>query len=567
MTTPPPNQSDFLPLTETSWDLAAEQSLWRDICYNSFFWFCDYALGYGRPDFLWWTPRVHQPFCDWFESHVLAWEADRKTGSGQQRALMVIVHREFGKTMIITKAGQLWMHLRNPDLSSYIGSSTVTRAQFFFSPLKAILQGNDPDSRFSWLYGDWYDPSRTWTSFEIVHGARKNLARTEPSMGTWGVETGLTGFHPDVGFLDDPVDYEKMGTDSLWLGKVNTHLASLSPVFRSDSLFVYTGTRYHDSDPIGESLRNAGAATITGMPMRGVVPRENGKWHVYFRSARDENGTPTYPENWSEQRLREYEEQNPLQYAAQLLNDPNTGRHVPIVAEQIDMLWVDPRDVPKNLKISIHIDTAFKTKESVARGDESVIIVCGHDLGTGDVYYLEGHGSNLWRIEDFNNHLIMLLQRLRSTRRWPFILTDEAEIGGKFGAWELTLQSWCHSAGIPSPRIELLHRGNKKKVIRIVEACSYWVDGHMKLVRGATNVDKLIDQMLRIGTSRTDDWADACADAFNAKVYVPMRRGSDQVYQPNLNRPWDRELQDSDELARQAYDSYFTEDEVGRPPI
>jgi hypothetical protein len=554
---PDPGPSDL------PWPVEDERELWADICQHSFFWFCDIALGYGRPDFIWWTPRIHRPFCDWFEEHVKDWEASRAKGDRHSKNLMVIVHREFGKTMIITKAGQLWLHLRDLNLSSYIGSSTVTRAQLFFSPLKALLMDSDPGAWFSWLYGNWYDPSRTWTGFELVHAARKNLARTEPSMGTWGIETGLVGMHPDVGFMDDPVDYEKMGSDASWLGKVNSHMHSLAPVFKADSFFVYTGTRYHDADPIGENLRNAGVASLTGMPMAGTNIRENGKWHVYFRAARDENGKPTYPENWPERRLSEYEQANPLQYAAQLMNNPNSGHHVPVTADQIDQLWVERQHVPRNLKVSVHIDTAFKSKESSARGDESVIQVWGHDRGTGDVYYLEGHGSNRWRIEDFNGQLVMILQKLKSQKRWPFILTDEAEVGGKYGAWQLTIQSWCHSVGLPAPHIELLQRGGRKKVVRLIEAASYWVDGHVKLVKGAPGVDKLIDQMLRIGTSANDDWADCGADVFNKMVYVPMhRRGSDSMDVPP-RRPWDLELQDGDSRARADYDRIWAAEPSG----
>lgn len=548
-----------------SWPLEDERELWADICRDDFFWFCDVALGYGRPEYAWWTPRVHKPFCDWFQKHIEEWTHWRELGERRTKYLMVIVHREFGKTMIITKAGQLWLHLREPNLSSYIGSSTVSRAQLFFAPLKAILQANDPDSWFSWLYGNWYDPSRTWTTYEVVHAARTNLARTEPSVGTWGVETGLVGMHPDAGFMDDPVDYEKMGTDSAWLGKVNTHMHSLAPVFKADSLFVYTGTRYHDADPIGENLRNAGVASLTGMDCPSVIPREDGRWHVYFRAARYPDGRPSYAENWPESRLKEYETANPLQYAAQLMNDPNTGQHVPLTAEQVEHLWVDSKDVPRNLRTSVHIDTAFKSKESIARGDESVIQVWGHEQGTGDVYFLEGYGSNRWRIEDFNNKLISVLQRLRAQKRWPFILTDEAEVGGKYGTWELTIQSWCHSAGIPSPAILLLNRGAKKKVSRIVEAASYWVDGHVKLVKGAPGVDKLVDQMLRIGTSATDDWADAGSDVFAKTVYVPMRRSGEKNLSPVPQRPWDEELQDGAARVRLMYDQYygFPEDEQG----
>jgi hypothetical protein len=476
-------------------------------------------------------------------------------GERRQIYLMVVVHREFGKTMLITKAGQLWLHLHDANLSSYIGSSTVTRAGSFFTPIKEILQNNDPECLFTWLYGDWFDPRRTWGAESIVHAARKNLARTEPSIGTWGVETGLVGMHPDVGFMDDPVDYEKMATDAQWLQKVNDHLSGLSPVFKADSLFVYTGTRYHDSDPIGEALRHEGAVTIDGgMGMPNTREDPEGKWRVYFRAARDGVGAPTYPENWPEKRLRDYEKKNSMQYAAQLMNSPNSGQHVPLLQEQVDKLWIRRADVPSNLRYSLHIDTAFKSRESMARGDESVMQLWGHSRdGTGDVYYLEGYGSANWRVEDFNNQLVMLLQKLKRERRWPFVLTDEVELGGKIGTWELTIQSWCHHVGLAAPHVELLGRGGRKKVMRLIGAAAYWVDGHVKLVEGAPGVDKLVDQMLRIGTSAHDDWADCASDVFNGKVYIPQSRTGIRDPQPLIRRPWDDELQG----AIQTYDRHL----------
>lgn len=543
------------------WDSEAERELLADACARSFFLFCTLALGYSRPEFTWWSPRVHQPFCNWFQGHVEAWEASRRLGRREQRHLMVVVHREFGKTMIITKAGQLWMHLRDPNLSTYIGSSTVTRAGLFFSPIKEVLMGNDPDSLFSWLYGNWYDKSRTWSADAMTHAARGNMARTEPSIGTWGVETGLVGMHPDAGFMDDPIDYEKMGTDAQWLTKVNSHLHALAPVFKADALFVYTGTRYHDADAIGEAMRSEKARTVEGMPMPGILPQDDGKWHVYFRAARDDKGRPTYPENWPESRLRDYERSNSLQYASQLMNAPNTGQHVPLLPEQVDKLWVKREEIPRDLRYSLHIDTAFKNRETMARGDESVIQLWGHTRdGSGDVYFLEGYGSSSWRVEDFNNQLVILLQKLKRERRWPYALTDEAEIGGKTGTWELTLQSWCHAANLATPALKMLNRSGKKKVMRIIQAATYWVDGHVKLVVNAPGVNKLVDQMLRIGTSAHDDWADAAADVFSEDVYVPMRRNAYRDPQPEIRRPYDDELQGALNL----YDAYVREEDWRR---
>jgi len=457
--------------------------------------------------------------------------------------LLILIPREFGKTTLITRAGMLWLHLQDPELSVYIGSENKEQAIKFFKPLKEILNGADPYQKFSHFYGNWYNKDREWKEERVVHAVRKATAVPDPSFGIWGVETGLTGSHPDVLCFDDPVSYEKMSTHGNWLQIVNDHVSSLNFVLKGDGLRVWIGTRYHDGDHIGTTLRKHGAKTVAGMPCPDIDPRENGIWNLYFLAARDLKGRPIYSQ-FNEARLTEIRQENEMKYYAQMMNDPSTGEHVPLTRKQVDQLWVNKKDVPKNLRISVHIDTAFKYRDRIARGDENVIQVWGHARdGSGDLYFLEGYSSRTWRAEDFNAKLVAILQRLRASARWPFVLTDELEMGGKAGTWELTLQSWCHAVNMPAPRILLIPRGNKKKLLRMTEAASYWIEGHVKLVETAPGVETLVDQMIKIGTSAYDDWSDTASDVFHKDVYMPMRlRAKDQ--QVDIVRPYDAELKD-----------------------
>lgn len=526
------------------WDGNSERELWADRCYSDFFTFCDYALGYGtNPEFYWWAPRVHKPFCDWLQAHGEAWLARRANPEAGWTRLMVNVVREFGKSMIATKAFPLWLQLHDPDLSCYIGSSTVSRAQGFYEPLQTYLSGDDPHAQFCWLYGVWYDKTRAWTAYELVHAARIAMSRSEPSFSVWGIETGITSTHPDIGIIDDPIDYDLMKKDASWLEKVNSHLQSLTPIFKRNGLFIYVGTRYHNIDPIGEAIHQDGIKTASGLPDPSVTIRDDGLWHYYYMPGRDSAGKPTYPENWPEERMKDFERKNSLMYAAQILLDPNTGAHVPLTRKQVESLWINRESLPQKLITSVHLDTAFKSRENTARGDWSVIVVWGHAIdGSGNLYFLEGYGSNRWRVEDFNDQLIIVLQRLRSRGQWPFVLTDENEIAGKTGTWELTLQNWCHTAKLPSPRVQLFNRQNKKKIARILSAVPFWIEGRVRLVRSAPGVDNLVDQMLQIGISPHDDWADAAADVFHKDLYAPSSIQGYQDTQPSLFRPWDQEL-------------------------
>src|SRR3990170_219132 len=72
------------------------------------------------------------------------------------------------------------------------------------------------------------------------------LSIKEPSFGTWGVVTGLTGCHPDVLDFDDPISYDRLEKDSGWFDTVNAHVDSLIPVLKADGLMIWPGTRYGD---------------------------------------------------------------------------------------------------------------------------------------------------------------------------------------------------------------------------------------------------------------------------------------------------------------------------------
>jgi hypothetical protein len=53
----------------------------------------------------------------------------------------------------------------------------------------------------------------------------------------------------------------------------------------------------------------------------------------------------------------------------------------------------------------------------------------------------------------------------------------------------------------------------------MAEAAALWRDGRMKLLRTATGLELLIDQMTAIGFSEYDDFADAMVDCYHNKVY------------------------------------------------
>lgn len=518
------------------WSVDAESELLRHFGRSDFWTFFQWIFGAkaNPKGQRWIDPDVHRPMADWFQKHIDEWFEWRAKGINRQKHLAALVHREVGKSTMIVEAGIAWLMLRDPELSAYIGAEKLDLSSKRLGAIKGVIDGSDPYALFTRFFGNWAESSRKWTDKEIVHAARKNTSRRDPSIGTFAVETSIVGAHPDAIFYDDPISYERLQSDTNWLATVNSQITSLYPVIQSDGLIVWVGTRYDDADHFGVAFEHEGVASHEGMPSEQVpAPTKEGKWHVYFMAGRHANGEPATPKIWNEYRLKDYQRRDPLRYAAQVMNDPTLSDTNPLTPEQIKQYVVKKEDVPWNtLRYAICCDTAFSDGEKVHGKDETVMIVHGYPRnGSGDVYIIEGYGSHSWRAEDFANQLVSLVQRYRRMGRHIFRITDEMTGAGKKEAWNMALQSRFADAGIPLPGGKLLEfkRGGTKKEQRLVTAASFWVDGHVRVIGDAPGADRVMSQMGKIGQYMVNkkvkiDWADAHSDAFEPELYQPMKR-------------------------------------------
>jgi len=529
------------------WKATEMTHLIREACRRDFWTFFLYAFGAGlNPKGKHWIDRsVHKPMAMWFQKHIDEWLEWRKNHIKRQKHLAILVHREIGKTTLFTRAGQLWLHLRDPDIATATGAEKEGLAQNMLEAMKAVLDGSDEHALWTKLFGDWATSARKWTGKAIVHAGRRNTSRQDPSMVIFGVETSITGSHPDAIFYDDPISYERLTTDTNWLQAVNSQVSSLIPVIQGDGLVVWVGTRYDAEDHFGVGFRNQGVASVDGMQTDSLPTiTEDGGMHVYFMAARDGQGNPTTPLVWPDNRLKSYQKTDPLRYAAQVMNDPSISELNPITREQIMQCGVDKKDVPWSaLRFSIQCDTAFADDKATSNKDETVMIVHGHARnGSGDVYVVEGHGNARMRAEDFGKLLVSTVQRYRRQGFHIIAITDERTRAGKADSWRLALANFFADVNEPMPQFIEFERGNTKKYERLHNATTFWVDGHVRWIKGAPGVDRLCAQMANIGqyavNPRTKiDWADAHSDAFQPDIYRPMRRMQHQA------DPWSRGAQ------------------------
>lgn len=526
-----------------AWDGMAEMELLRHLGRTDFWTFFMHVFGaHANPKgSVWIDPEVHEPMARWFQQHVDEWMEKRREGRGEQKHLAVLVHREVGKTTMFTQAGLSWLQARDPELSIYIGSERTELSMKMLAGIKAVLDGSDPYSLFTQLYGNWMTGARTWTGKEIVHAARRNTARKDPSFGTYAVETSIVGAHPDVLCLDDPNSYERMISDTNWFAAVNSQVTSMFPVIQADGLILWPGTRYGDLDHFGVAFQDEGIASISGMQCEALTATPDGKWHVYFLAGRDRQGAPTTPKVWPEKRLKDFQRRDPLRYAAQVMNDPSISELNPLTREQCmsPSCWVDSADVPwAVMRFALLCDTAFWDGSKLAGKDETVYVVVGYPRdGSGDVYVLECNYSNVWRGEDLAKRLVSKVQQYRSQGRRIFAITDEPTMSGKKGVWEPLLKNYFHDANEPMPPFYEFDRHSSPKAShtlggptgRLVAAANFIVDGHVKFVKGGPGLMGLIDQLVKIGQYMVNkkikiDRADAFSDAFQPELYQGMRR-------------------------------------------
>ena len=873
------------------WDRDAEFDLLRHFARTDFWTFFLMAWGDGNSPKgqKWIDPEIHEPLARWFQMHVEEWMRWRSEGLVQQKHLAVVVHREVGKSRMITGAGQTWLHTLDPELSTFTGSESLELSRKILNAIRGVIDGSDPFAYFTKLFGDWASNARQWSRESITHAARKQTSRADPSLGTFAVETSIVGAHPDAIFYDDPISYERLSTDTNWLAAVNSQVSSLVPVLQGDGLLVWVGciatgspvlmhdgtwkpiekvcvgdrifttdengesgirtveasidqgvaetvvvktktgtirctpwhpflvarggklawvradslnkrdlvasvkrspsqpsipwmttdlawlcgiimgdgwigknehyaciaiskdeslterilsvledwipgsmfhrtpfgyvrcnsrsaaeafrflgltgdakskrvpewvfrcdeehrvaflrgfcdadgskvvrgidgwrveisnaelisdlrllartcgvrvgmegcarerwikapnsrervrsmtasssfnfsfvhrterqdlkvvtkelrevnasanilgpsfrldrvvsverseptqvwdltvegsrsficngfvvhnTRYDAEDHFGVAFEKQGVASVSGMKTDSITVNPEGNIHVYFLAGRDEEGRPTTPKVWSEERLKRYQKTDPLRYASQVMNDPSISELNPITREQIDQCGVDKKDVPwHSLRFAICCDTAFSDGNKISTKDETVLLVHGYPRnGSGDVYVVEGYGNASLRAEDFGKLLVSMVQRYRRMGFKIGWITDEKTRAGKKDAWRLTLSNFFADVNEPMPAFFEFERGNTKKYERLHAASTFWVDGHVRYVKGAPGIDKLCEQMSRIGQYAVNprikiDWADAHSDAFNPPLYQPMRR------QQQMVTPYDR---------------------------
>lgn len=521
------------------WQLEDEEFVLAEMGRRSFRAFAKHVFGISRhPAGSWWDEAVHGPLCDWFEGEINDWWLHRlrvRTGLDKpmRRFLAVVVPRNCGKSVLITRAGMLWMHLRDPDLSTYIGAATRELAILFLSTIRDILEGNG-DSYWHWLYGNWEAEATLWRQDEIIHGARRS-SRGEQSFAVLSALSGSTGKHPDVICLDDLVTREALENAANWLDTAYAFLTSLIPVVERDGLIILPGTRYGDGDPFGRSFAKEGIKTIAGMADDpDYRPTLRGVWRVFFLSGRRADGTAAIPTCWTEEAMQDLQHRDPVYLAFQVLNRPKAPELIDLSEAKFDSLIIQDHEVPQNLLLTIHFDKAFNYMDRKARESETAVSIAGHSRAVpGQVVILDSVASLKWGVQEMTDYILERAQYWTSRGHKLVAITDELEPGGNAGL----MQSFLYNAFVDKGLAHLwpdyhtfnrLKGGNKDA--RISASIAFINQGMVKFRAGSPGLPILKYQLCNHPFSAKKDLSDAFADAFHSDIYsgkVPKAMADD----------------------------------------
>jgi hypothetical protein len=549
------------------WDLEAERDLWRSICApNSWFSETDQTTPATHPRSLWYFIRyawgvefyfkqhadqirwllddLHGPYVAWLQKYLLQWKANCQLGGIDRMYLAIILPRGFGKTVTATKSASIWTHLDEPDMSTLFCSATSELSEDILNTIQEVISGQDEDSWFGWLYGNWRKGAKDWTKKYCNHGYRHARNISEPALDITGVDIGMTGYHHRQHVWDDPITRNKFREGGVYLRGVHEAVNASWNACQTNGLIMFVLTRYADGDVAGKHLKEEGIATWDGMPCPNMAlfsqkPMGMGVWHVYFMQTEDElTGEPIHPLLWDKKKITEAKTRDPEDFACQQQNNPGTGERAPLIESQLPDLFMDYRDFRYMVPVesaSVHLDTAFKKLDTIRKGDFNAIGVWLKDARHNGLMYLDTdllRWSNEWREEDFNDKLVEVLVLLRRRAIRVSHLTDEIEPGGKAGTYKNRLLGLTRQAGVRlhEDRIVQLNRGGTNKKARIRTSVGHWAENYVRIllhkdINGKWIIPpvvlELFNQILRIDVVEHDDIADALADGFIERIWQP----------------------------------------------
>lgn len=465
-------------------------------CLTDLYWFAENVLGYGS--LIPMTRAMHFGLCRFIE---------RRTGNpllDDCPNQKIEVPRETGKTSLETISRTIQLILVNPNSAHLICNEREQNAKDFLAAIQHHFENNELlGALFPEIVPD-EKSDLTWNATRM--NVKRTTGRVEPTVSVIGVGGTVTGMHPDRIVVDDMLSREAMENarvgDGQKMKQLNRWLHQLRPLLNSNALpfpeIVIPGTRWwfgdsyehveewlgYGEEPQPFLLRvKLDDGTTQSLPVYRV-----GDLAVFRRSV-IEDGRSIFPERWSLEDLAKRRMEDPVLFAANMMNRPTDE-----VTAVFKAAWVQHYDWLNPHTIQFVDGAGKKTPALTAQLDKIIYVdpggfkrsVGGGDRARGAMVLVGTTGNGQYAILDVFSEVETFLGVIRQLVDWcirykPRKLKIE-EVGQQAGFLELVRRELA--AAKLTISLEAVTPKNKDKDQRILQLEPFFQRGMVYIGRG-----------------------------------------------------------------------------------
>lgn len=490
-------------------------------------WFAGTVLGYA--DLFPMSAETHLLFCRFLERRTGVTDLDEAPFQKSETP------RGTGKTTLGTVAHAIQLACANPNIAILIANERQETADGFLAAIKAHFETNE---FLRALFPEVIPPDfakTTWAASKAT--LQRTSHRPEPTFQTIGVGGTVTGTHPDIIIVDDPISKEAMENARVgaWqiMERVNRWVNALKLLLNQQARpfpwIRINGTRWWQGDTYEYAEKTFGygeekrryllrAKLPTGAHVSREVYRV-GDLAVY-RAAAIEEGAAIYPDIWPLDALAKLRADDPELFSCNMMNDPTDAavrtfqdawlryydRADPTLLcyrrDDGTMRYVHESDLRKVMVV----DPAFTAGGAGAR---AALVVTGTDADTGKQLVLEARAERA-EPRDLAIDILNLAKKHR-------LSTIYIESVAQQIAFLQFVQAEARTRGL-AIAVEAVRPGGRNKDLRIEALAAYFKAGQILVHR--SHLDLLQEFAAFRPGARFKDLLDALA--YCAEKWTPV---------------------------------------------
>jgi hypothetical protein len=190
---------------------------------------------------------------------------------------LLLVPRGHFKSTLASVAWPIQLLLRDPNTRILIANAVWDKSREFLGQISDYLTWASPLPE---LYGKFDGPGSRFTVDHLTIAQKKDASKRGVSVATAGVESALTGGHPDVIILDDLVGATNVGTKEQLMKPLTFYRQALDLLAPGGKLVVI-GTRWAVGDAYGHMIETE-MDTLNGLK---VSTEDRGKWREKLKAS------------------------------------------------------------------------------------------------------------------------------------------------------------------------------------------------------------------------------------------------------------------------------------------